>query len=317
MPVDLFTIVSKGPNQIVLDRATRKGTLVFSVSNKLDRDVNMRAKAKPQKEGIAALKVSPDTRAVKVGETTSVSVEITADAKAEPGSYGLELLAWDDDAPSEYSSKGPVAQFEIPKPGEPVVPGWRKWLWLIILGGVVVLGAIGFVVWKVTHDGPKLPALHDPCAPPSPGPQCGSGLKCVTVQAAVVQCLRVPDSSCSNDLECSSLWCRDGKCNRDDGGCQTNADCRLSTLVCASGRCKTPNGGTCAHAADCESNYCRAHVCGPTPACTLFCVVPNRCQFNDDGLPFCGLVIRTGIDTHVFLNPDLQRAAHELPKNPR
>src|SRR5882672_9303289 len=137
MPIDLFIIVSKGKNQIALDKATRKGTLVFSVTNNLTRDVKMRASATAQKQVEATLTVQPENAVLRSKETTSVSVDIAATDKAAVGSYPIELQAWDNEAPNEYSSKGPVATFEV----LPQEERRSKWPWiLVVVGGLIVVG---------------------------------------------------------------------------------------------------------------------------------------------------------------------------------
>jgi|SRR5712664_30153 hypothetical protein len=284
MPVDLFVIISKGEKQITLDKATRKGTLVFSVTNKLDRDVKMRAKAKPQQAVDATLTVKPDTGTLRGKETTSISVEIEA-PNAALGSYGIELLAWDNESPNEFSSKGPVATFEVAvKPGG----GERKvWPWILVaVGGLLVLGLGGWLlVCKVFNKCPRGPGLHEACKPADPAVQCKKGLKCMTVQPGVAECLLEPGSQCSDDLDCSIRWCRNGKCNRDDNVCQNNEDCHnVDDYVCTPAHiCRLRDGKSCGKPTECEHGYCISGLCTTLPRCTLNCQWPTRCQFTPDG----------------------------------
>lgn len=93
---------------------------------------------------------------------------------------------------------------------------------------------------------------------------CKGPLKCTAVLGSSI-CMLKPDAACERDSDCSSFFCRpDGKCNRDDGRCDTDADCRAPATCSPTKLCQLPNGQQCTRNETCLSGFC-AGTCQPAP----------------------------------------------------
>jgi hypothetical protein len=107
---------------------------------------------------------------------------------------------------------------------------------------------------------------------------CGADQKCLEVQPNLKRCLWQPGHACKGDPECTSEWCNQGVCSRDDGKCTSSSECRSPYLcVTAKQRCFKPIGQICGGDAECETNFCNANRCAPSqcPPCEAGFVCNN------------------------------------------
>lgn len=91
-------------------------------------------------------------RTIAAGATEQYLVNFDTTGAA-PGTYPVKLIAYSaDDAPEDYADQAHVVTLTVTKPPEPPkpTPGF-PWLWVII-GGVVLLAAIGGVIWFLLKD---------------------------------------------------------------------------------------------------------------------------------------------------------------------
>lgn len=91
-------------------------------------------------------------RTIAAGATEQYLVNFDTTG-AVPGTYPVKLIAYSaDDAPEDYADQAHVVTLTVTKPPEPPkpTPGF-PWLWVII-GGVVLLAAIGGVIWFLLKD---------------------------------------------------------------------------------------------------------------------------------------------------------------------
>jgi hypothetical protein len=101
---------------------------------------------------------------------------------------------------------------------------------------------------------------------------CPGPLKCAQVLGSRI-CLLKPEESCRSDRDCSSFFCTsEARCNRDDGRCEGNAQCRKPSLCGPTKLCQLPNGEACTGNEVCLSGFC-SQTCQPAPT-TAQCPVP-------------------------------------------
>jgi hypothetical protein len=146
------------------------------------------------------------------------------------------------------------------------------------------------------------------CAEAELGRNCGAGDTCPARQKCIPllgtrTCLLAPEQSCTGDGQCSSLFCKDGKCTRDDGKCESNNDCRPPSQCHTNKVCLLPDGEQCTTNAVCISGFCSGGKCQQAPvpcvpACRLgqFCV-NGQCQFLQFTPRVNEEIIRRGIIT--------------------
>jgi hypothetical protein len=93
---------------------------------------------------------------------------------------------------------------------------------------------------------------------------CSSDQQCLEVQAGIKRCHWRAGHPCSGNGECSSRWCNQGVCSRDDGRCTSANECQ-PPFVCdtAQQRCMKPSGHVCAANAECLSSFCSGNRCEP------------------------------------------------------
>ncbi|MCZ9882886.1 PASTA domain-containing protein [Arthrobacter sp. B2a2-09] len=91
-------------------------------------------------------------RTIAAGATEQYLVNFDT-AGAAPGTFPVKLIAYSaDDAPEDYADQAHVVTLNVTKPPEPPKPTHRfPWLW-VILGAVVLLAAIGGVIWFLLKD---------------------------------------------------------------------------------------------------------------------------------------------------------------------
>ncbi|WP_423182537.1 PASTA domain-containing protein [Arthrobacter sp. NyZ413] len=91
-------------------------------------------------------------RTIAAGATEQYLVNFDTTGAA-PGSYPVKLIAYSaDDAPEDYADQAHVVTLTVAQPAESPKPkpGF-PWLWVVV-GGVVLLAAIGGVVWFLLKD---------------------------------------------------------------------------------------------------------------------------------------------------------------------
>jgi len=125
------------------------------------------------------------------------------------------------------------------------------------------------------------------CARVPPGGKCAADGTCPPDQKCVQVvnerfCLLVPAEKCERDLDCSSLYCKQGTCTRDDGKCETNDDCKAPSQCTPNKLCLLPDGAACTQGIVCMSGFCPAGTCAPAPSgpCTILCPPGTTCVGN-------------------------------------
>jgi hypothetical protein len=98
---------------------------------------------------------------------------------------------------------------------------------------------------------------------------CPGPLKCTPVLGSQL-CLLRPGEECGSDRDCSSFFCTpEGRCNRDDGRCETSEQCRAPSRCGPTQLCQLPNGERCSGNEVCLSGFC-SNTCQVAP-------VPPQC----------------------------------------
>lgn len=109
---------------------------------------------------------------------------------------------------------------------------------------------------------------------------CGLDQKCVDLQPGIKRCVWQPGHACTSGAECSSKWCNQRVCTRDDGKCQSQSDCPSPYLcITAKQQCLIPNGGLCGGHGECDSGFCNNNRCAPSP-CDPPCKFGFVCNNN-------------------------------------
>ncbi|MFP2929004.1 hypothetical protein ACLESO_28155 [Pyxidicoccus sp. 3LG] len=109
---------------------------------------------------------------------------------------------------------------------------------------------------------------------------CPGPLKCTEVLGNRL-CMLEPGQPCERDSDCSSFWCgSQNKCNRDDGRCDSNEDCRKPSTCGPSKLCQLADGQQCTRNESCLSGFC-AGTCQQPPirfACPAGCPPFSACS---------------------------------------
>ncbi len=109
---------------------------------------------------------------------------------------------------------------------------------------------------------------------------CGPDQKCIEFQPQLKRCVWQPGHACNSSAECSSRWCNQRICTRDDGKCQNQSDCPSPYLcITAKQRCLKPIGQLCGGDAECDSSFCRNNRCAASP-CVPACPRGHHCNNN-------------------------------------
>ncbi|WP_115787047.1 PASTA domain-containing protein [Arthrobacter silvisoli] len=138
-----------------------KGSLTASVTNSSAEAERVVLGAFPgQPGGQTYTTVANPLRTIGPGATDQYLVAFDTTGAA-PGSYPVKLIAYSaDDAPEDYADQAHVVTLTVsqaPAPGKP--PSTFPWLWVII-GGVVLLLAIGAVLWFLVRGGGNVPDVR-------------------------------------------------------------------------------------------------------------------------------------------------------------
>ncbi len=133
-----------------------KGSLTASVTNGAPGPERVVLGAFPGMEGTPPsptyTTIPTPLRTIAAGATEQYLVNFDTTG-AVPGSYPVKLIAYSaDDAPEDYADQAHVVTLTVTKPAEQPKPARGfPWLWVII-GGVVLLAAIGGVIWFLLKD---------------------------------------------------------------------------------------------------------------------------------------------------------------------
>jgi hypothetical protein len=122
---------------------------------------------------------------------------------------------------------------------------------------------------------------------------CGTDQKCIAIQTNLKRCAWNPGRACSSNADCTSQWCNNGVCSRDDGKCDSQRDCPPPyQCIAAKKQCLLRDGADCGEHGECDSTFChpRTHRCAPSP-CNPPCGALTVCN-NDPDAPRC---LRIGI----------------------
>jgi hypothetical protein len=129
---------------------------------------------------------------------------------------------------------------------------------------------------------------------------CGQDQRCVEVLPNNKRCAWNPGHLCSGNAECTSQWCNNGTCSRDDGKCESQRDCPEPYLcVAARQKCLLEDGRRCDGNKECISGYCNANRCGPPP-CNPPCRIGTVCNNENPAAPRCDriLIIRDTVEIY-------------------
>ena len=138
-----------------------KGSLTASVTNSSAEAERVVLGAFPGQPGAPSYTTVADPlRTIGPGATEQYLVAFDTTGAA-PGSYPVKLIAYSaDDAPEDYADQAHVVTLTVsqaPAPAKP--PSKFPWLWVII-GAVVLLLAIGGVLWFLLRGGGNVPDVR-------------------------------------------------------------------------------------------------------------------------------------------------------------
>jgi hypothetical protein len=248
--------------------AASKGQMTFAVTNQLDHAVKVRATIVP--DGATKgdwLSLAEAIKDVNIKQTETFTVKVAVPPGTPVGDYAFKIVAASEASPEEESTEGPQVMFHLGKPTtKPKIP----WLLIIILGAVFVVGLGVALFFILRHKGgdTKPEVVHnigDHCKDDS---GCDAEQRCGELPSGSKVCLLRPGKECTNDLECSSLWCMEKKdaksvCSRDDGSCSTVADCRGDMYECLTNMCLKKIDEPCSEGNECTTGNCENKKCRP------------------------------------------------------
>lgn len=240
--------------------ASGRAELGFTVSNTLGKSVRARAVCQPDGKTQAQwLTIAGDVeRDYTHDGTQTYAVKVAVPPGTPEGTYAFHLLVSSVLNPDEDYAHGPPVSFTVAPAA--ATPRRKIPWWLIALaGGVLVIGIGSFALAKLV--GGKAPGAT--CTKDA---DCPSDQKCAALSVGTLTCRLKPGEKCKNQTDCSSLFCPEdkGKCSRDDGLCESPADCR-SPFQCTNGRCALADGQSCFADQDCISGDCN-RTCQPAVA---------------------------------------------------
>ncbi|MBN1206101.1 MAG: hypothetical protein JXB05_14380, partial [Myxococcaceae bacterium] len=147
--------------------------------------------------------------------------------------------------------------------------------------GGVCLGMDGFKGCEENAQCLSLRCAEGKCAEAELGRNCGPGDTCPARQKCITllgtrTCLLAPGEACTGDGQCTSLYCKDGRCMRDDGKCESNEECRPPSRCHTNKVCLLPDGQDCSSNEVCISGFCSAGKCQRAP---VQCIPPCPAGF--------------------------------------
>lgn len=258
---------------------SRKGTFEFKVSNGLGKRARVRVRVTPEKPSDPAEgwfspdPSSPWEKEMTADETAVFRVDVSAPASAAAGDYRFHLSVANVVNPDEEYADGPPVSFTVPPP---VVKHFPWWI-VIVAAAVVVVG--GALLIFFLSRGKKEVAVGTACQADT---ECSANQRCSEFSPGAKACLLKPQEACLQDRDCTSAWCRDKKCSRDDGKCDTPDECRAPVFACGGGKlCLKTNDQLCGVNLECQSGFCQAGRCKAAPVpCTILCRAGTVCISN-------------------------------------
>lgn len=152
--VSTFSVTSPS-TAVPVDGATRKASFAVDVKNEGTATervvVTVRAGAGGAGEDAAdpAWFGPEQQRTLQPATSEQFLLAATVPPTLAPGSYGFVPVAYSADRdPAETEARGPSMSLVVPTQPPPPPPWWRRWWWLLALG-VVLLAAVGVVLWLV------------------------------------------------------------------------------------------------------------------------------------------------------------------------
>lgn len=141
---------------------------------------------------------------------------------------------------------------------------------------------------------------------------CPGPLKCTEVAGSRL-CLLEPKEACGSDRDCASFFCReDGTCNRDDGRCDSNEECRAPSTCGPTKLCQLPNGEPCTTGAVCLSGFCNKTCQAAQFMCTSPCPIFSVCMNGA-----CVPIANNRVNQDVLIgSPQRLRSVQQLQQNP-
>jgi hypothetical protein len=93
--------------------------------------------------------VGEATREFAPGAAEQALIQINVPAGTPPATYSVRLDAVSEVNPDEDFTEGPSVSFDVTLPAPPM-PWWKKYWWIFLIIGLVVLIGIGVTVWLLT-----------------------------------------------------------------------------------------------------------------------------------------------------------------------
>lgn len=90
------------------------------------------------------------TREFAPAAAEQVRLGIHVPAGTPPATYSVRLDAVSEVNPDEDFTEGPSVSFDVALP-KPPVPWWKRFWWIFVIAGVVLLAIIGVVVWLLVR----------------------------------------------------------------------------------------------------------------------------------------------------------------------
>jgi hypothetical protein len=106
--------------------------------------------------------VGESTREFAPGAAEQVILQVRVPAGTPPATYSARLDAVSELQPDEDFTEGPTVSFEVSLPAPPV-PWWKKYWWIWVIAGVVLVAIVGVVVWLLLRgngSNPQQPTIQ-------------------------------------------------------------------------------------------------------------------------------------------------------------
>lgn len=141
-----FTVTSAG-QKVQLD-GTGAAQAQYTVTNTSADELSGRLLATPQDPAKAEwFSIDGEaTREFAAAAAEQVRLQIKVPPGTTPATYSVRLDAVSEVNPDEDFTEGPSVSFDVTLP-KPPVPWWKRFWWIFVIAGVVLIAIIGVVVW--------------------------------------------------------------------------------------------------------------------------------------------------------------------------
>ena len=280
-----FAITTTTPNS-QLDKQ-RRGEVAFTVTNQSGGRIKGRAEIKADDPAQAQwLTLSgPSEQEFDPDEVKQFVVRIAVPDTAPQGTckFRLNIISPSKRTSEDEGVEGPNVSVAVPAPPAPVPPPPFPWWIIAVVAGVLVIVG-GVLLWYLNRP-PALPNAGEPCK----DGKCAAGLWCPADKCVADN----TGSPCQKNEACSGQPCaqaNDGMiCMRAVGApCDKENWAQCSSLFCKDGKCAvSPNGVKCRYDVQCESNNCKDGVCAAVVVpCPNPCPRPMVCSNGQCTPPF-------------------------------